>query len=103
MKPYNECANDAWRHILDARLLAEVLGITDEETHRAMQRLREMLSDEPSITGTKNKLCSFAKDKKDAEKRGVPYDYDDALEAQALAEMQAALARNGISLPGIAG
>ena len=103
LKPYNECASDAWRHILDARLLAEVLGITDEETHRAMQRLREMLSDEPSITGTKNKLCSFAKDKKDAEKRGVPYDYDDALEAEALAEMQAALARNGISLPGIAG
>ena len=103
LKPYNECASDAWRHILDARLLAEVLGITDVETHRAMQRLREMLSDEPSITGTKNKLCSFAKDKKDAEKRGVPYDYDDVLEAQALAEMQAALARNGISLPGIAG
>ena len=103
LKPYNECASDAWRHVLDARLLAEVLGITDEETHRAMQRLREMLSDEPSITGTKNKLCSFAKDKKDAEKRGVPYAYDDALEAQALAEMQAALARNGISLPGIAG
>ena len=88
---------------MDARLLAEVLGITDEETHRAMQRLREMLSDEPSITGTKNKPCSFAKDKKDAEKRGVPYAYDDASEAQALAEMQAALARNGISLPGIAG
>ena len=103
LKPYNECASDAWRHILDARLLAEVLGITDEETHRAMQRLREMLSDEPSITGTKNKPCSFAKDKKDAASRGVPYDYDDALEAEALAEMQAALARNGISLPGIAG
>ena len=103
LKPYNECASDAWRHILDARLLAEVLGITDVETHRAMQRLREMLSDEPSITGTKNKLCSFAKDKKDAAKRGVPYDYDEALEAEALAEMQAALARNGISLPGIAG
>ena len=103
LKPYNECASDAWRHVLDARLLAEVLGITDVETHRAMQRLRVMLSDEPSITGTKNKLCSFAKDKKDAAKRGVPYDYDEALEAQALAEMQAALARNGISLPGIAG
>ena len=99
MLPYNECANDAWRHILDARLLAEVLGITDEETHRAMQRLREMLSDEPSITGTKDKPCSYAKDKKDAEKRGVPYDYDDAFEAQMLATQQLKLASVGIWLP----
>ena len=101
MKPYNECASDPWRHILDARLLAEVLGITDEETHRAMQRLREMLSDEPSITGTKNKLCSFAKDKKDAEKRGVPYDYDDALEEQMLATQRLQLASVGIWLPAL--
>ena len=99
LKPYNECASDAWRHILDARLLAEVLGITDEETHRAMQRLREMLSDEPSITGTKNKLCSFAKDKKDAEKRGVPYAYDDALEEQALKTQQLGLKSAEIYLP----
>ena len=91
LKPYNECANDAWRHILDARLLAEVLGITEPETHRAMQRLREMLSDEPSIAGTKDKPCSYAKDKKDAEKRGVPYDYDDKAEAQALKAQQDAL------------
>ena len=101
MLPYNECANDAWRHILDARLLAEVLGITDEETHRAMQRLREMLSDEPSITGTKDKPCSYAKDKKDAEKRGVPYDYDDALEAQALKTQQLQLASVGTWLPAL--
>ena len=99
MKPYNECASDAWRHILDARLLAEVLGITDEETHRAMQRLREMLSDEPSITGTKNKPCSFAKDKKDAAKRGVPYAYDDALEAEALKTQQLGLKSAEIYLP----
>ena len=99
LKPYNECASDAWRHVLDARLLAEVLGITDEETHRAMQRLREMLSDEPSITGTKNKLCSFAKDKKDAAKRGVPYDYDDALEAEALKTQQLGLKSAEIYLP----
>ncbi len=101
MLPYNECANDAWRHILDARLLAEVLGITDEETHRAMQRLREMLSDEPSITGTKDKPCSYAKDKKDAEKRGVPYDYDDALEEQALKTQQLQLASVGTWLPAL--
>ena len=99
LKPYNECAFDAWRHILDARLLAEVLGITDEEAHRAMQRLREMLSDEPSITGTKARRCSFAQDKKDAASRGVPYDYDDALEAQRLATQQLKLASVGIWLP----
>ena len=99
LKPYNECASDAWRHILDARLLAEVLGITDEKTHRAMQRLREMLSDEPSITGTKARRCSFAQDKKDAASRGVPYDYDDALEDEALKTQQLQLASVGIWLP----
>ena len=99
LKPYNECAFDAWRHILDARLLAEVLGITDPETHQAMQRLREMLSDEPSITGTKARRCSFAQDKKDAASRGVPYDYDDALEAKALARERRTLEMRGIYLP----
>ena len=99
LKPYNECASDAWRHILDARLLAEVLGITDEETHRAMQCLREMLSDEPSITGTNVRRCSFAQDKRDAASRGVPYDYDDALEAEMLATQQLQLASVGIWLP----
>ena len=99
LKPYNECASDAWRHILDARLLAEVLGITDEETHRAMQRLREMLSDEPSITGTKQTSCCYEKDKRDAASRGVPYDYDDAAEAKALKTQQLQLASVGIWLP----
>ena len=99
LKPYNECASDAWRHILDARLLAEVLGITDPETHQAMQRLREMLSDEPSITGTKVRPCSFAQDRRDAASRCVPYDYDDALEEQMLATQQLQLASVGIWLP----
>ena len=99
MKPYNECATDPWRHILDARLLAEVLGITDEETHRAMQRLREMLSDEPSITGTKARKCSFAQDKKDAASRGVPYDYDDKAEAEALTSQRDDLEVLDIWLP----
>ena len=99
LKPYNECASDAWRHILDARLLAEVLGITDVETHQAMQRLREMLSDEPSITGTKQTSCCYKKDKRDAASRGVPYDYDDAAEKQALDEQQARLRGMGIHLP----
>ena len=101
MLPYNECASDPWRHILDARLLAEVLGITDEETHQAMQRLREMLSDEPSITGTKVRPCSFSQDKKDAASRGVPYDYDDALEDEALKTQQLQLASVGIWLPAL--
>ncbi len=101
LRPYNECANDAWRHILDARLLAEVLGITDPETHRAMHKLREMLSDEPSIAGTKleKNFCDFAKDKKDAEKRGVPYDYDDEAEAKALQRERRTLETQGIYLP----
>ena len=101
LKPYNESAVDPWRHILDARLLSEVLGITDEETHRAMQRLREMLSEEPSITGTKVRPCSFAQDKKDAASRGVPYDYDDGLEAEMLATQQLQLASVGIWLPAL--
>ena len=99
LKPYNECASDPWRHILDARLLAEVLGITDVETHRAMQKLRELLSDEPSITGTKQTSCCYKKDKRDAASRGVPYDYDDVLEAEALQCQQRTLAMRGIWLP----
>ena len=97
--PYNECKSDPWRHILDARLLAEVLGITDKASHKAMQRLREMLSAEPSITGTKKETCCYEKDKKDAAKRGVPYLYDDAVEKQALDEQQARLRGMGIHLP----
>ena len=99
MLPYNECATDPWRHILDARLLAEVLGITDTETHEAMQELREKLCAEPSIAGTKGRACSFAKDRKKAEKEGWPYDYDDALEAQLLATQRLQLASVGIWLP----
>ena len=99
MKPYNECADDAWRHILDARLLSEVLGITDEATHKAMQTLRELLSVEPSIAGTKKTLCCYAKDRQKAARNGVPYAYNDDVEAQALVEMQAELAGKGIYLP----
>ena len=101
MLPYNECASDPWRHILDARLLAEVFGITDPETHRVMHKLREMLSDEPSIAGTKleKNFCDFAKDKKNAEKLGVPYNYDDEAEAQALKAQQDDLRVLDIWLP----
>ncbi len=99
MKPYNECADDAWRAVLDARLLSEVLGITDAATHQAMQRLREMLSAEPSIAGTKKERCCYAKDRKKAVRSGVPYAYDDDVEERALAAAQAELAGRGIYLP----
>ena len=99
MLPYNECATHPWRHLLDARLLAEVLGITDTETHEAMQELREKLCAEPSIAGTKERPCSFAKDRKKAEKEGWAYDYDEALEEQMLATQQLQLASVGIWLP----
>ena len=99
MKPYNECADDAWRHLLDARLLSEVLGITDEATHKAMQSLRELLSVEPSIAGTKKTRCCYAKDRQKAARTGVPYAYNDDVESQALMEMQAELAGKGIYLP----
>ena len=99
LRPYNECADDEWRHVLDARLLAEVLGITDPEIHKAMQKLRELLADEPSIAGDKEDVCSFEQDKKDAASRGVPYDYDDALEEQALKTQQLQLKFAEIYLP----
>ena len=65
MLPYNECKADPWRHILDARMLAEVLGITDKETHKAMQHLREMLCAEPTIAGTKleKNFCNLEKER----------------------------------------
>ena len=99
LKPYNECADDAWRHILDARLLSEVLGITDAAIHRAMQSLRELLSIEPSISGTKKARCCYAEDRQKAVRDGIPYAYDDAVEARALSDMRAALSGAGIYLP----
>jgi len=101
LRPYNECNDDEWRHVLDARLLAEVLDITDPEVHAAMHKLREMLTDEPSIAGDKEDVCSFERDKKDADKRNVPYDYDDAEEAQALVTQQWELEMLDIYLPNV--
>ncbi|MYG08695.1 hypothetical protein F4167_19190, partial [Candidatus Poribacteria bacterium] len=49
MLPFNEAADDSVRHELDSRLLNEVLGITSEDAHNAVHRLRELLSAEPSI------------------------------------------------------
>ncbi len=96
MKPYNECATDAWRHVLDARFLAEVLGITDAEVHRGMQRLREMLCAEPSITGTKQNPADLAAER---EKHQLPG--SEVAEKEALAREQRALSVRGIPLPGV--
>ena len=56
MLPFNEMHRDAARHTLDGRLLSEVLGF-GEDTHPAVHTgialLREKLSAEPSIAGTK--------------------------------------------------
>ncbi len=93
MLPYSECRWDAWRHVLDARLLTEVLGITDTTVHDAMQTLRTMLSDEPSIAGTKNSMVDLAEE---GEKHGYADD------AAALATQQLALQMRGIKLPNAA-
>ncbi len=90
MLPYRECHWDAWRHILDARLLAEVLGITDTAVHEAMHRLRTMLSAEPSIAGETQSLCNL-----EAEREEYGYPDDSA----ALATQQLQLKMQGIPLP----
>ena len=90
MLPYRECHWDAWRHILDARLLAEVLGITDAAVHEAMHRLRTMLSAEPSIAGETQSLCNL-----EAEREEYGYPDDSA----ALATQQLQLKMQGIPLP----
>ncbi|RKU34153.1 hypothetical protein C6495_08435 [Candidatus Poribacteria bacterium] len=96
MLPYNECRYDEWRHVLDARLLSEVLGITDEETHRAMQNLREMLCDEPTIAGTKleKNFCNLEKERAKFDIAGTAEG-----DAAALATQQLKLRMAGIWLP----
>lgn len=89
MLPYRECHWDAWRHILDARLLSEVLGIKDTAVHEAMQTLREMLSAEPSIAGETQSLC-------DLEAEREEYGYPD--DSAALATQQLQLKKQGIPL-----
>ena len=51
MLPLNECYHDPVRHELDAELLTKVLNIKDLGALTAMQTLRDMLCDEPSIHG----------------------------------------------------
>ena len=94
MLPYNESVRDKWRHVLDARLLAEVLGITDESTHREMQRLREMLCAEPTIAGTKKETCDL-----EAEREKYNLGGSAEADAKALATQQLKLEMAGIWLP----
>ena len=94
MLPYNESVRDKWRHVLDARLLAEVLGITDESTHRAMQGLREMLCAEPTIAGTKKETCDL-----EAEREKYNLGGSAEADAKALATQQLKLEMAGIWLP----
>ena len=96
MLPYNECKSDEWRHVLDARLLAEVLGITDKATHKAMQDLREMLCAEPTIAGTKleKNFCDLEKEREKFNLDGTATADADALKMQ-----KRKLASVGIWLP----
>ena len=96
MLPYNECKSDEWRHVLDARLLAEVLGITDKATHKAMQDLREMLCAEPTIAGTKleENFCNL-----EEERKKFNLDGNATADADALKMQKRKLASVGIWLP----
>lgn len=59
MLPFNEADRDAVRHELDRRFLTDVLGITSDDVHAAVHRLREKLCAEPSIHGGKKSRCDL--------------------------------------------
>ena len=59
MLPFNESDRDTVRHELDRRFLIEVLGITSDDVHAAVGRLREKLCAEPSIHGGKKSQCDL--------------------------------------------
>lgn len=70
MLPFNEAAHDPVRHELDNRLLNEVLDITSEDAHNAVNRLRELLCAEPSIHGGKKSTCNLEKEWEKLKKKG---------------------------------
>ncbi len=70
MLPFNEINHDPVRHELDHLLLSEVLGITTEDAHNAMHRLRELLCAEPSIHGGKKSRCNLEKEWEKLKKDG---------------------------------
>ena len=59
MLPFNESDQDEVRHELDQRFLTDVLGITSDDVHAAVARLREKLCAEPSIHGDKKSRCDL--------------------------------------------
>ena len=59
MLPFNESDRDTVRHELDRWFLKAVLGITSEDVHAAVHRLREKLCTEPSIHGGKKSRCDL--------------------------------------------
>ena len=59
MLPFNESDRDTVRHELDRRFLTDVLGITSDDVHAAVHRLREKLCAEPSIHGGKKSRCDL--------------------------------------------
>ena len=59
MLPFNESDRDPVRHELDRWFLKAVLGITSEDVHAAVHRLREKLCAEPSIHGGKKSRCDL--------------------------------------------
>lgn len=59
MLPFNESDRDPVRHELDRQFLTDVLGITSDDVHAAVGRLREKLCAEPSIHGGKKSRCDL--------------------------------------------
>ncbi len=98
MKPFNECKNDEWRHVLDARLLLEVFGISEITVHKAMQKLRKMLSAEPSVHAEKQSICNLSTEREKLEQRGIILTGSEAEDERALETEMVALAERGILL-----
>ena len=62
MLPFNEADRDTVHHELDRRFLTKVLGITSDDVHAAVHRLREKLCAETNIHGGKKSRCDLEKD-----------------------------------------
>ena len=71
MLPFNEVADDPGHHTLDSRLLREVLDIHTPDVHRALGKLRELLSAEPSIHGGKKSRCNLENELAQLNERGI--------------------------------
>lgn len=98
MKPFNECKNDGWRHVLDARFLLEVFDISEITVHKAMQMLRNMLAAEPSVHAEKQSTCNLSTERTNLAKKGIILPNSDEEDERALATEMAALKKRGILL-----